>query len=228
MVECLMNSVARMMWSKQFSYLFTKCSRMKSTILLRVASLFISSYSQMTFTHLWNMHILKSQTSRTLISFFDNFLNIFFHPAWSVFSPAAITMKRVFKHIIIFLWIAYAIIYSSISSYLIVLKKIWQSFKLNILIKIKIQFYSSQAFFSFLRKRECGVEKASVKYLCLFYEYLPSFIYCLFQIRLNFTGTYVNSQKNKSEEWRFFNMLTMLRIFFSFHVSWISRATFFF
>ena len=139
---------------------------MKSTILLRVAPLFTSSCSQMTFTHLWSMHILKSQTSRTLISFFDNFLNIFFHPAWSVFSPVAITMKRVFKHTIIFLWMAYAIIYSSISSYLIVLQKIWQSFKLNILIKIKIQLYSSQAFFSFLRKREFLFLRKPVLNIC--------------------------------------------------------------
>ena len=103
--------------------------------------------------------------------------------------------RESFKCIIFFLWIACAIIHSSISSYLTALKKIWQSFKLNILIKIQsfIHHRLSLVFWG----RESGVEKARVKYLCLFLrvptQFYLSLISCHDKI---FTGTYVNSQAN--------------------------------
>lgn len=162
----------------------------KSTTLLlfRVVPLFIALVLK------WLLSISRvflSQNLRHLkhwFLFFDNFLNIFFHPAWSVFKPATITIKRVFKHIIIFLWIACSITHSTISSYLITLMEIWQSFKFNIVIKIQ----------SFIHPRLSSVLLGMVTVQRRPTSKIPmpssngnspSLINCSFWALLNFTGT---------------------------------------
>lgn len=122
LVKCMMNSAAWMMWSKQLLYLFNKCSGVKSIILLLVQFPFSellssndcstsSGYSHPEISHIWGIDF-----SSLIILWIFSFIQL-------GLSLSLLQSGRVFKYVIIFLWLACALAHSSISSCLIALKQ---------------------------------------------------------------------------------------------------------